>query len=171
MQALLDRLDNLNYMLKISINYHRKRERYYRALDAFSKTLSLAALAAIGFKTNGVTISLAGLSGTLTIITIVMDCSHMASIHNSLAKQFIQLLSKTVHIKKDNSEFESQIDKIEHELHLAGIDEPPVLQGLVQLCQDEEDYAQGHKPKSNRLSLRRRIAVQFGFGYKPNLDA
>lgn len=167
----LERLDQLKYLLRISISYHRKREQYYRVLDAFSKALSLAALAAIGFQTNVYTIALAAISGGLTIITIVKDCSTMAATHRSLAQEFIQLLSNATILKESDQDFAESVDQIEYDLHLLDAQEPPIMPGLQQLCQDEIDYADGAKVESDRLSLLRRIKAQFGFGYKASLES
>lgn len=159
--SYLDNLDELKYDLKISSNYHRKRKFFYRTIDVYSKALSIVALTAIGFQSSTLTIGIAVLSGLLTVTTIVIDCSGMAGKHKELATRFMLLLSETV--KSD----ESDLSALRQKYHLIEAEEPPALRGLAQLCQDEEDFAQGKDVDQARFSFFRRVIAQLGFGQRP----
>lgn len=155
-----DSINDIEYDAKLSINYHRKRESFYRVLDASSKAVSLIALASIGFDVNAYTTAAAVVSGLFTIATIVLDCSGMAGRHGGLAAQFTNLLSKAVIAPEDDAK------KLRYEYHVIEAKEPPQLRGLVQLCQDEQDAAEGKDVKPECLAMKRRILAQFGFGQR-----
>ncbi|ANY17288.1 hypothetical protein [Bordetella pseudohinzii] len=158
-----DTIDDIQYDAKLSISYHRKREGFYRVLDASSKAMSLIALASIGFDASAFTLAAAIISGVFTIATIVIDCPGMAARHGSLANRFNAILSKAV-LAEDSPE---ALKQLRHEYHELEADEPPQLRGLVQLCQDEQDAAEGKAVQPECLSMRRRILAQLGFGQRP----
>ncbi|MFY2645689.1 MULTISPECIES: hypothetical protein [Achromobacter] len=157
-----DTADDIQYDAKFSINYHRKRESFFRVLDASSKAVSLIALASIGFDANLFTVAAAVVSSIFTIATIVVDCPGMAGRHGSLANRFNAVLSKAVLLSDDPD----KVSQLRHEFHLVEADEPPQLRGLVQLCQDEQDAAEGKTVSRDCLSMKRRILAQFGFGQR-----
>ncbi|MFY3630378.1 hypothetical protein ACOTFH_27385 [Achromobacter xylosoxidans] len=157
-----DTADDIKYDAKLSINYHRKRESFFRVLDASSKAVSLIALASIGFDANLFTVAAAVVSSIFTIATIVVDCPGMASRHGGLTNRFNAILSKAVLVGDDPE----QVSQLRHEFHLVEADEPPPLRGLVQLCQDEQDAAEGKTVSRDCLSMKRRILAQFGFGQR-----
>lgn len=148
----------LEYDAKLSTNYHRKREYFYRTIDAAGKAFSLIALAAIGLQVSLLTIGVAILSGAFTITTIVFDCAGMAARHGGLAARFAMLLAKAAEADDDG------IPSLRREYHVIEADEPPSIRGLVQLCQDEQDVALGNHVDRACFSLRRRVLAQFGFG-------
>lgn len=150
--------EELEYDTKMSVSYHHKREHFYRAVDAAGKAFSLVALAAVGFHTNLLTIIVAVLSGSFTIATVVLDCAGMAARHNGLAARFSTLLSKTAEAADES------ISSLRRDYHIIEADEPPLLRGLVQICQDELDAAMGRAVDASRFSFWRRVAAQFGFG-------
>lgn len=156
----MSELSDLEYDIKISIAYHRKREYFYRSIDAAAKAISLVALGAIGVRPNTLTIILAILSAALTIATIVLDCAGMAARHGGLASRFTHLLSKAAISPCD-------VGGLRRDYHIIEADEPPELRGLVQLCQDEVDAAEGQTVDSTRFSISRRISAHFGFGNRP----
>lgn len=155
-----DNLDELKYDLRISCNYHRKRKFFYQTIDIYSKALSIVALTAIGFKPSGLTMVIAVLSGLLTVTTIVINCSGMAGKHKELAARFMLLLAELA-----KSE-ESDLAILRQKYHLIEADEPPALRGLIQLCQDEEDFAQGIYVEQKRFSFMRRFFAHLGFGHR-----
>ncbi|WP_338881527.1 hypothetical protein WHX56_14035 [Achromobacter veterisilvae] len=157
-----DTINDIQYDAKFSINYHRKRESFYRILDASSKAMSLIALASIGFDANLFTMTAAIVSGVFTIATIVVDCPGMASKHGSLASRFNAILSQAVLVEGAAEE----VRRLRHEFHVVEADEPPQLRGLAQLCQDEQDAAEGKDVKPECLSMKRRILAQLGFGQR-----
>lgn len=157
-----DTIDDIQYDAKLSVSYHRKRESFYRTLDASSKAISLIALASIGFNANGFTMTAAIVSGVFTIATIVLDCPGMASRHGSLASRFNAVLSKAVLSEGSDDD----VKRLRHEYHVVEADEPPQLRGLVQLCQDEQDASEGKVVQPECLSMTRRILAQFGFGQR-----
>lgn len=161
-RKMSDTIDEILYDAKFSISYHRKRESFFRVLDASSKAVSLIALASIGFDANAFTMGAAIVSGVFTIATIVVDCPGMAGKHGSLANRFNAILSRAVLAKNSQDE----VSQLRHEYHVVEADEPPSLRGLVQLCQDEQDAAEGKNVRPECLSMKRRILAQFGFGQR-----
>ncbi len=151
-------LEDLEYDAKLSISYHRKREHFYRSLDATGKAFSLVALASLGLQVSWLTVTIAILSGAFTIATIVLDCAGMAARHGGLASRFATLLSKAAETG------DAEVCALRREYHIIEADEPPSIRGLVQLCQDEQDAALGDRVDPSRFSLRRRVLAQFGFG-------
>ncbi|GAB1578638.1 hypothetical protein [Bordetella petrii] len=159
---MADSISEIEYDAKLSINYHRKREGFYRVVDASAKAVSLIALASIGFDASYFTMAAAIVSGLFTIATIVVDCPGMAGRHGGLASRFNALLCKVA--LADN---ESQtIKQLRNEYHAIESDEPPQLRGLVQLCQDEQDAADGKQVDPECLSMWRRVKAQFGGGQR-----
>lgn len=163
-KRMSDSINDIQYDAKFSISYHRKRESFYRILDASSKAVSLIALASIGFDASMFTMAAAIVSGIFTIATIVVDCPGMASKHGSLANRFNAILSRAVLVDGDGDGEETR--RLRHEFHVIEADEPPQLRGLAQLCQDEQDAAEGKDVKPECLSMRRRVLAQFGFGQR-----
>lgn len=159
---MTDSIDDIEYDARISINYHRKRERFFRGFDASSKAVSLIALASIGFEVSPFTVTAAVISGLFTIATIVLDCSGMAAKHGSLAAQFSSFMAK---VAMNNGE--PDVKSLRREYHIISAEEPPQLRGLAQVCQDEQDAAIGKHVDSSRLSPWRRVIAQFGFGDRP----
>ena len=159
---MADSIGDIEYDAKLSISYHRKRESFYRVVDASAKAVSLIALASIGFDASYFTMTAAIVSGLFTIATIVIDCPGMASRHGSLAARFNGLLGSVV-LSDDEQQ---SVKRLRNEYHGIEADEPPQLRGLVQLCQDEQDAADGKDVSPECLSMRRRLLVQFGFGQR-----
>jgi len=159
---MADSISDIEYDAKLSINYHRKRESFYRIVDAAAKAVSLIALASIGFDASYFTMAAAIVSGLFTITTIVIDCPGMASRHGSLAARFNALLGTVVLSTGD----EQAVKRLRNEYHAIEADEPPQLRGLVQLCQDEQDAADGKEVNPECLSMRRRLLAQLGFGQR-----
>lgn len=150
--------EDLEYDSKMSVSYHRKREHFYRSVDALGKALSLIALVSIGLQISWLTIAIAVLSGALTITTIVLDCAGMAARHGGLAARFATLLSKVAAAEDDG------IKALRKEYHIIEADEPPSIRGLVQLCQDEQDAALGDAVDPQCFSIWRKIKAQLGLG-------
>ncbi|MFC0260615.1 hypothetical protein [Achromobacter marplatensis] len=150
------------YKTQVSIRYHRKREHFFRIMDSLGKGISVLAIASFG--ASKISVLFAAVVGVIsvsfTIISLVLDFSGMASKHSALAQRFIDLLAR---IQSGSLEQAEQVAQF----HLIAKDEPPALRGLGQLCQDEQDAAEGKNVKPECLSMRRRLAAQFGFGQRP----
>lgn len=148
------------FMIRVSYNYHKKRERFFRIMDASAKALSIIALTSLASFGGWLSITLAVVSGGATILSVVLDFSGMAGKHEALAKQFLQLIGQIAAHKITMSDAALKRAEIEAE-------EPTSLRGLVQLCSDEEDAARGINVEPKRLAYSRRIRAQFGFGEMP----
>lgn len=98
------------------------------------------------------------LSAGFTIATIVIDCSGLAAKHKELAGRFCDILAKTP--------VANSIPELRTEFFKVSGDEPPSLHGLSQLCQDEQDAAEGRAVDPKRFTWGRRTAAQFGFGQR-----
>lgn len=153
-------MTDAEFQIRVSYNYHKKRERFFRLLDAAGKFVSILALSALITKSNALSVSFAGFSAIVTILSVVFDFSGSASRHESLAVDFLDVLRRLV-AKEISAE---QAGSCCREI---GAREPTVLRGLAQLCQDEQEAALGQHVEPSRLGLRRRIAAHLGFGDRP----
>lgn len=153
-------MSNTEFMVRVSYSYHKKRERFFRILDAGSKALSILALTALTTAGGPASTALAIFSGAATIGAIVLDFSGMAAKHETLADRFMRLLAKIA---------SGQISEKEALLRRAKIEatEPGTLRGLSQICQDEVDAARGAVVEPARLSHIRRLKAHFGYGEMP----
>jgi hypothetical protein len=131
-------------------------------MDSIGKGFSVLAIASFGASALSVWISgaIGVLSVVFTIASIVLDFAGMAGRHNALAQRFIELLSR---IQSDSLSEKEEVEQF----HQISKDEPPALRGLSQLCQDEQDAAEGRDVDPRLLSMKRRIAAQFSFGERP----
>lgn len=148
------------FMVRVSYLYHKKRERFFRILDALSKALSILALTALATSGGALSTALAILSGSATISAIVLDFVGMALKHESLAAQFIRLQSKIISGEISETEAIRCRAKIEET-------EPSALRGLTQICQDEIEASLGATVEPERLSNLRRLKAHFGYGEMP----
>lgn len=153
-------LSDTEFMVQVSYIYHKKRERFFRILDALSKALSILALTALATSGGPLSTALAILSGSTTIGAIVLDFVGMAVKHEALAAQFIRLHSSII---------SGEISVEQALLCRAKIEasEPGALRGLTQICQDEVEAAQGATVEPERLSNWRRLKAHFGYGEMP----
>src|SRR5690606_14556291 len=123
--------------------------------DSLTKIISLLAVSSLvlaGGLENVTKAAIAGISVLLTILSICYDFSGNASLHKFLAARFAALRTKL------NQDFPQ--DALQAEFFSIQEDEPPVLTGLVQLCQDEIEYANGCAVAPERLTVRRRLITQ-----------
>lgn len=154
-------MSDVEYQLRVSYRYHKMRERFFKLLDAGSKFLSLVALTAlVAAAGNWVALLIAVLSGAATILAIVLDFAGMAGRHDALAREFMSVLARLTAGDLDDADALAQVREV-------GAREPTALRGLVQLCQDEQDAADGRDIEAGRLTMRRRLLAQFGFGEMP----
>ncbi|WP_298016789.1 hypothetical protein [uncultured Castellaniella sp.] len=156
-------------LVRVSHNYHKKREHFFRLNDAGAKFLSIVALTALATIPGWAGISVALISGAATILSIVLDFPGMAAKHESLATDFLALLADMT----DGTITPEQAERRRREI---GAREPTALRGLVQVCTDEVEASIGCEVEMDRLTYRRRIAAQFGFGeraptWEPNAGA
>lgn len=153
-------MTSTEFMIRVSYNYHKKRERFFRIMDALSKVISLFALTTLAAAWGPLAIAFGAVSGLATILAIVLDYTGMASKHESLARQFLQLIGEIV--AKRISIEDAAMRRAEIEAQ-----EPTTLRGLSQLCCDEEDAARGEYVEPERLTHWRRIRAHFGYGDMP----
>lgn len=153
-------MTDTEFQIRVSYNYHKKRERFFRLNDAGSKFLSIVALTALASIGGVVGVTIAVFSGAATILSVVLDFSGMASKHESLANEYLALLSRLTAGEVTEADAAKNCRAI-------GVKEPTVLRGLAQLCQDEEEAARRDDVEMDRLSWNRRLAAHFGFGERP----
>lgn len=79
------------FLLKVSYLYHKKRERFYKLIDAGAKFLSIVALTALATFDGWLGITIAVISGASTILSIVLNFTGMAALHESLASEYLLL--------------------------------------------------------------------------------
>ena len=151
-------MSKVEYQIRVSHRYHKLRERFFRLLDAGTKFLSLGALVAlVAAHINLLSVGVAVISGAATILAIVLDFPGAAARHDALAREFMTLLQQLTAGKLNATEAAAAVREI-------GPREPTVLRGLAQLCQDEQDAAEGQAIEAARLGLWRRLRAQLGFG-------
>lgn len=148
------------FILRLSCLYHKKRERFYKLIDAAAKFLSIVALTALATIDGWFGITIAIISGASTILSIALNFTGMAALHESLASEYLLLFSELQAGDIDEKESEQKRLKI-------ATREPSALRGLVQICQDEIDASLGIGVDNKRLSSWRRLRAHFGFGEMP----
>lgn len=153
-------MSQTEFMIRVSYNYHKKRERFFRIVDASTKVLSLVAITSLASIGGWFSLFLAVSSGAATILSVVLDFAGMAGKHESLARQFLKLIGSLAAQKMTIQE--AALKRAEVEAL-----EPSSLRGLVQVCSDEEDAARGIPVEPERLAYWRRIKAHFGFGEMP----
>ncbi len=157
---------DLVYHIRLSILYHRKRERFLKLLDNIGKFVSLIAISSIFVGVAGGNKWLAGISAVITVLAFVCDLASGARTHGELASAYGQLMYRIV--REGETQFTNgMLTEWEAERAHLQAKEPPVLRGLAQLCQDEIAFANNEDPKSRDLSLWRKAAAQIGFGERP----
>lgn len=147
-------------LIRASQIYHKRRERFFRLIDAGAKFLSIVALTALATMDGWIGIGIALASGAATILSIVLDFPGMAAKHEALAGEYLCLLTDVT----DESLSVSQADRRRREI---GAKEPSILRGLAQICTDEVEASIGCAVPMNRLSNWRRFIAHFGFGEMP----
>lgn len=157
-------MDELEYRILLSCNYHRQREWFFSLLDISSKVISLLAISSLAASPFTETFNwiFAAISVIFTIISICCDFSGRASKHKTLASRF-STLRKKFHDEVKKEDINREIMEIQ-------IEEPPVITSVAQKCQDELDYSLGNYVPMHRLSFWRRLRAPFGFGIYKSLD-
>lgn len=150
-------MNQAEVMIRVSLLYHKRRERFFRILDACAKFLSIVALTALAASDSWIGIAIAIISGAATILSIVLDFPAMATKHEGLARDYLDLLSKLT----GEQITEQEADASRRDL---GAREPSVLRGLAQICTDEIEASIGCDVEMSRLSNWRRFKAHFGFG-------
>lgn len=155
--------------LQVSVLYHRKRERFLDLCDKFVKAVAvIAASSAITpyVVGNGLT-AVQLLIVVTSTFSLVFDWSDRARRHSDFAVRYAQLERAVVAM--GTSDFSNENLKTwASDLYEIQSGEPAALHGLVQLCHDELDMAKGCPVEPERLTLRRKIKVHFGFGSMPH---
>lgn len=163
---LWSRRCDLVYHIRLSILYHRKRERFFRLLDNIGKFVSLIALSTIFVSMAGGSKWLAAASAAITVLTFVCDLATGARVHGELASAYGQIMYHIV--KEGETQFTGDmLTGWEAERAYLQAKEPPALRGLTQLCQDEIAFASDGDSKGRDLSLWRKTIAQLGFGERP----
>lgn len=151
-------MDDLEYQILLSGNYHRKRESFFEGLDVSSKIVSLMAISSIVAAPIPLWLSwaFAAISVVFTILSVSCDFAGRATRHRVLAERFSHL-RKRIHEGSPESQIRIELLDIQSQ-------EPPVVTAVAQICQDEIDYAQGCEVTMKRLNFWRRVVAPFGFG-------
>lgn len=147
-------------MVRASHLYHKRRERFFRIIDAGAKFLSIVALTALATVDGWIGITIALVSGAATILSIVLDFPAMATKHETLSSEYLGLLA-------DMTAGDVTDQQADHKRREIGVKEPAVLRGLAQLCTDEVEAAIGCNVPVERLSSWRRFRAHLGFGEMP----
>ncbi len=152
------RYDSL-YHAQFSVIYHRKRERFFDAIDRSSKATMIlfgsAAFASVdGSEWFGLSVAV------VASLSLVFDYSVKARQHADLARRFLEIEADIVsHGERDFNE--EDLKQWKMQLVLAEADEPPTIRALAELCQAELDKSLGFKRHVNWL---KQLTANFGFG-------
>ncbi|MFA1584731.1 hypothetical protein ABZR37_03860 [Achromobacter ruhlandii] len=155
--------------LQVSVLYHRKRERFLDLCDKFVKAVAvIAASSAVTPFVTGDALTIVQLIIVVSsTFSLVFDWSDRARRHSDFAVRYAQLERAVV--ATGTTDFSTDDLKAwSGDLYEIQSGEPAALHGLVQLCHDELDMAKGCKVEPERLSLRRKLMVHFGFGSMPH---
>jgi len=156
---------DLRYQARLSVLYHRKRERFFDLCDKAVK--AVAVIAASSALTPLVTGAYFPAVQLLIVVTttaaLVFGWSDRARRHSDFAMSYAQI--ERAMVAAGVSDFSTDdLKRWAAELYEVQAGEPAALHGLVQVCQDELDMAAGAHVEPKRLGLMRKLSAHFGFG-------
>lgn len=129
---------------RISTLYHRRRQAFFEGWEAATKAASIivgsSAVVSAMQTMPELTAALASIVAIVNALALVVGTSRKATLHNSLARRWLELEGKLIASKGDPelvSSAEATIPQIEQ-------DEPPSLGGLVRVCTREVLRSMGH---------------------------
>jgi hypothetical protein len=150
----------LLYRARLSVIYHRRRERMYELLDRIAKSFAVIGGSAVVFKVaNDQIMLMFGLAMLVTsTLSLVFQCSSRATTHSALAKDW-SAIEKDIYSQENFTE--AQVCSFES--RAAGLDglEPRVLRALVADCQNELARADNEEPFVRPLTLWQKLLMHF----------
>jgi hypothetical protein len=150
----------LIYRSRLSVIYHRRRERMYELMDRIAKSVAVVGGSALVFKVANDQIMFAfGLAVLFTsTLSLVFQYSSRATAHAGLAKDW-SMIEKDICAQENITE----VQICTFESRAAGLDglEPRVLRALVADCQNELARAENEENFLRPLSLRQKLLMHF----------
>jgi hypothetical protein len=148
---------------RISTLYHRRRQDFYETWETISKALTLilgsgSAFAVLKQQYQFEAAFLAFAVAVVSAIALVVGTSRKATLHNSLARRWLDLESQLISTRGDEEricDLEAKIPQIEQ-------DEPPELGGLIRVCTREVLRSKGHpEAELPQIPLRQRLLAHW----------
>jgi hypothetical protein len=154
--ALLERIE-------ISVRYHQKRERFFELFDKWVKVIAIiggsVAFASLALS-DGMRKTVAALIALSSTLALVFGFTDRTKKHAELARKFRELEAK-ITSKGERGYQESDFGVWEGERGLLEATEPPALNALVTICQNEIFVANGQREKIVHIPLYQKIFSQF----------
>lgn len=136
------------YRIELSSCYHRKRERFFDIVDKFIKAIAIiGGSVAFANVSDDSTLKIAGITVAVTsTLALVFGFADQSKRHSELARNFHQLEAEIVR-HGERSFTEEDLNLWDERIQLLEASEPPTLDALVVICQNEIAIAQGQKDK------------------------
>jgi hypothetical protein len=159
---LWNRRHSTVYRMELSSCYHRKRERFFDIADKLTKAIAIVGgSVAFANVANASALAIAGITVALTsTLALVFGFADRAKRHSELARNFHQLEAEIV--RRGERDFtEEDLNSWDERVRLLEASEPPALDALVVVCQNEIAVAQGQKDKVVPLPPYVRVLAHF----------
>ncbi len=166
---ILDERHRLMFSARLSVIYHRRRERFFEILDRLVKCVSLVGGSAVIAKiASGDALTLLGIGIVLSsTVALVFQFSSRATLHSGLAKDWGGLEKDIVSVPA-SAMCEDALAKYEARAVALDAVEPRYLRALVADCQNELSRATGSEAAVRPVPLRKWILMHaFDFEAPP----
>lgn len=154
---LWHRRHGLTFKLAVSYRYHRKRQRFFDLVDKATKAATVLAGASLLGETvkNNLPLAAAVIS-SLGLVSLVFGYGDRKQAHKEMAESFMHLQAKVD--EAGLTDFTAaQLAQWEAECSRLDAREPPDLQALVTICQNEQATATGNAAHVYPLPLHQRL--------------
>ena len=149
------------YKLAVSYAYHRKRQRFFDLLDKGTKALTvLVGASLLGEPVRQYLPLVAGAISGLGLLSLVFGYGDRKQSHKEMAECFMQ---QRAGVDRQGVEVltEDAVAGWESELARLCSREPPTLNALVTICQNEQNIALGHPESVHRLPWYQRLLANW----------
>ena len=162
--------DKLITDVRRSVRYHMRRRRFHEwrnhatnAVSTVSGSAIIAVLWAAYTLQNPqpiiLSIVIAGLVTTISVLDLISSTATMARLHSDLARRFIQLEQQLMVMEGPT---ESDIKKAQSERLEIELDEPPIYRVVDLICHNEVILAYG-RDKGHIVQIPRRMRITANF--------
>lgn len=159
---LWDKRHTILYRIELSVLYHLKRERFFDLWEKTSKAIAIIGGSAVFASIVG-ELGLKIIAATITVtftLALVFGFADRSKRHAELAHKFKLLESKV--IERGERDFtEDDLKTWEAQTRFMEASEPPALNALVVLCQNELATASGHTDHIVHLPWYRKLLAHF----------
>lgn len=145
--------------IEISVRYHQKRERFFELSDKWVKAIAIigGSVAFANLEPNdGTRKALAALIALSSTLALVFGFADRAKRHAELTRKFRELDARIVQ-KGEISYMEADLGAWEAEERMLEANEPPALNALVKICQNEIAITAGQPNKMVRIPYHQKL--------------